>query len=81
VPFGVRDIDTDRLLAAIGLLDHEVDHGRARARHDAGGDQSALRVTADGMLDLEHFGAPVDEHGAATRDEHPAGDFDDAHTV
>ena len=65
------------LLAAVGLLDHEVDR-RGTPRHDPRGHQTALRVTGFGVLDLEHFGAPVDEHGAARRDEHPRRDFDDA---
>ena len=54
--FGRRDIDADRALAAIGMLDHRV---AVRIDLDpAHVDETALRVAAHGMLDLDDVGAP-----------------------
>src|SRR5262249_35841474 len=52
----MTEVDADRALAAVRLLDHEVD--RARPGDEAGSDEAALRVTAGRVLDLDDVCTP-----------------------
>src|SRR5207253_5521194 len=54
-PGGAAEVETDAPLAAVRLLDHEVD--AARRRDEARGDEPALRVAARRVLDLDHVRA------------------------
>ena len=40
--------------------------------------EAALRIAGDGVLDLDHVGAPVGQHGARRGDEAVHGDLEDA---
>ena len=73
----VLKIDRHRLLAVVRLLDEVVD-AAGRVWDEPGGDEATLRVTAVGMLDLEHLGTPLGEHRAGGGHERPCRYLDNA---
>src|SRR4051794_3601301 len=70
------EVDPDRALAPVGHLDHVVDAART-CGDQTGGDQAALRVAADGVLDLDDVGTPLGEDGARRGYESPGCDLED----
>src|SRR5262249_51844693 len=71
---GVRQIDSDAPLAAVRLLDHEVD--AAGRRDEPGRHEPALLGARAGLPDLDDVGPPCGEHRACRRHEPPLRDLD-----
>lgn len=71
-----RYVQPDAALAAVGVLDVGV--GIALDAQHPGLAEPTLRVTGHRVLDLDHLGAPLGQHGARRRDEPVHGDFQDA---
>ena len=73
---GYRHVQSDAALATVGVLDVGV-WVAFDAQH-AGLPKSALRVAGHRVLDLDHIGAPFDQHRACRWDEPVHGDFQNA---
>ena len=73
-----REVEGDRALPPVGDLEHEV-HA-AGAGHESRRHQTALRVAALRVLDLDDVGAPLGEHRARDRHERPRRHLDDANS-
>ena len=76
---GLAEVEREALLAAVRLLDEEVD------AVDLGGDaaraEPALAVAALGVLDLDHVRAPVGQHRARGRHEPELRHLEHAHAL
>src|SRR6202034_2279950 len=60
--FRLGDVEADRALAPVGVLEVGVRFARDLVRADLA--QAALGVAGDGVLDLDHVGPPVRKDGA-----------------
>src|SRR5439155_3340988 len=76
---GLGEVQADAALVPPELLDDEVPAGRAG--DEPAGDEAADRIAEARVLDLEHLGAPVAEHGPCRRHEAPLGHLEHADAV
>jgi hypothetical protein len=77
--FRVLEIDAQRALAAVGGLEERI-HASVHVVQTRG-HEAAVRVTGQRVLDLQHLGPPLGEHGALHRDEDVRRDLDDPHAA
>jgi hypothetical protein len=75
-PVGRREIETEALLAAVGVLQHRVHLPGHEG--DAARGEPAHRVTPGHVLDLDHLGTQVGEHGGGGGHERVFGHLQDA---
>ena len=79
LPVRFGHVDADAALTAVRVLDQRVPvRVQLKTAHI---DEAALRVSAYGVLDLDHVGAPVGEDGTRGGDERELRNFEDSHAL